>query len=296
MTNQTAVPPLRQKVRITSHHRCRRSNTARTTEIRTTVVDGETYISGTPNASQPGVERHPRDWLANLVATPEFIVRLKISVHVDLPATARRVNDPAERRRVLAAPNTEYYRNPVSSEAATATFRWCRCTSRATPPGWRPPSAPNRPRPESAAGPSGVYRQPALVGVSLPTPERMARTFPRRGPLPRELRVRRRLPRQRRSPLRRGSGSPRGRRPPQTAGRPFQLVGDVSIANRGMLLTRSISPLTRRRIHSLTVTPSASANSFTASIVASWKWIGTASFMRVGRGGGTIGPSPIRWF
>src|SRR5215211_8334446 len=55
----------------------RRSNAARTTEIWTTVVDGQTYICGTPNASQPGVERRPRDWLANIIATPELIVRLK---------------------------------------------------------------------------------------------------------------------------------------------------------------------------------------------------------------------------
>ena len=98
----------------------RRSGAVRTTEIWTTVVDGQTYICGTPNASQPGVERRPRDWLANLVATPAFTVRLKTSVHVELPATAARVDDPAERRRVLTAPSTEYYRNAVSLEAAIA--------------------------------------------------------------------------------------------------------------------------------------------------------------------------------
>jgi hypothetical protein len=84
------------------------------------VVDGQTYICGTPNASQPGVERRPRDWLANLVANPAFVIRLKSSVHVELPARATRVDDPAERRRVLTAPNTEYYRNAVSLEAALA--------------------------------------------------------------------------------------------------------------------------------------------------------------------------------
>jgi hypothetical protein len=98
----------------------RHSKTARTTEIWTTVVDGQTYICGTPNASKPGIERQPRDWLANLVATPEFTVRLKSSVHVDLPATAARVDDPAERRRVLIAPHTEYYRNAVTLEVALA--------------------------------------------------------------------------------------------------------------------------------------------------------------------------------
>ena len=96
----------------------RRSNADRTTEIWTTVVDGQTYICGTPNAGRVGVERHPRDWLANLVATPEFTVRLKTSVQVDLPAVATRVDDPTERRRVLTAPSTEYYRNAVSLEAA----------------------------------------------------------------------------------------------------------------------------------------------------------------------------------
>ncbi len=98
----------------------RRSNAPRTTEIWTTVIDGQAYICGTPNASQPGIERRPRDWLANLVAHPEFTVRLKTSVHVDLRATAARVDDPTERRHVLTAPNTEYYRNAVSLEVAIA--------------------------------------------------------------------------------------------------------------------------------------------------------------------------------
>ncbi len=98
----------------------RRTNAQRTTEIWTTVVDGQTYICGTPNASQPGVERKPRDWLANLVANPELTVRLKTSVRVDLPATAARVTDPTERRRVLTAENTDYYRGAVSLEAALA--------------------------------------------------------------------------------------------------------------------------------------------------------------------------------
>jgi deazaflavin-dependent oxidoreductase (nitroreductase family) len=98
----------------------RRSNAARTTEIWTTVVDGQTYICGTPNASRAGVERQPRDWLANLVANPEFTVRLKTSVDVDLPAVAVRVDDPTERRRVLTARNTEYYRDAVSLDAAIA--------------------------------------------------------------------------------------------------------------------------------------------------------------------------------
>jgi deazaflavin-dependent oxidoreductase (nitroreductase family) len=98
----------------------RRSGEARTTEIWTTVVEGQTYICGTPNASKAGVERQPRDWLANLLAQPEFTVRLKKSVNADLPARAERVTDAEERRRVLTAPNTEYYRDAVSLDAALA--------------------------------------------------------------------------------------------------------------------------------------------------------------------------------
>jgi deazaflavin-dependent oxidoreductase (nitroreductase family) len=98
----------------------RRSGEPRTTEIWTTVVDGRTYICGSPNASKPDVERQPRDWLANLRATPDFTVRLKSSVHVDLPARAEPVADAEERRRVLTAANTEYYRKAVSLEAALA--------------------------------------------------------------------------------------------------------------------------------------------------------------------------------
>ena len=98
----------------------RRSGAARSTEIWTTVLDGQAHICAWPNASRPGVEHQPRDWLANLVATPDFIVRLRTSVHVDLPARAVRVDESAERRRVLTAPDTEYYRNAVSLEAAIA--------------------------------------------------------------------------------------------------------------------------------------------------------------------------------
>jgi hypothetical protein len=98
----------------------RRSGATRTTEIWTTVVHGQTYICGTPNASQPGVERQRRDWLANLLATPDFVVRLKSSVPVELPARAEPVTDADERRRVLTADNTEFYRKAVSLDAALA--------------------------------------------------------------------------------------------------------------------------------------------------------------------------------
>lgn len=88
----------------------RRSGQPRTTEIWTTVVDGEIHIAGTPGASHADVEHQPRDWLANLLAEPAFTLRLKQSVHVELPARATPVTDPATRRAVLEAPCCGYYR------------------------------------------------------------------------------------------------------------------------------------------------------------------------------------------
>lgn len=88
----------------------RRTGTARTTEIWTTLVDGELYICGTPSEGRDDAAPMPRDWLANLLAEPAFTLRLKESIHVDLPARATVVTDPEERRRLVEAPPSEYYR------------------------------------------------------------------------------------------------------------------------------------------------------------------------------------------
>ena len=98
----------------------RRSGQPRTTEIWTTVQAGTAYLCGTPNAGRKGVERTPRDWLANLVAQPAFTLVLKASAPAELTATAAPVTDPAERRRILSDPTTEYYRNAVSLDVAVA--------------------------------------------------------------------------------------------------------------------------------------------------------------------------------
>jgi hypothetical protein len=86
-----------------------RTGQLRTTEIWVTIIGGDVYLCGTPNASDPEVERKPRDWLANLIAHPSFLLRLKQDVHVDLPADAEPVRDIAERRRILKSPQCEYY-------------------------------------------------------------------------------------------------------------------------------------------------------------------------------------------
>jgi deazaflavin-dependent oxidoreductase (nitroreductase family) len=58
-------------------------------------IDGRTWISGIPSPRK-------RAWLANLEAELRFTFHLKGPVAVaDLPATARVVDDPVERRPIL---------------------------------------------------------------------------------------------------------------------------------------------------------------------------------------------------
>jgi deazaflavin-dependent oxidoreductase (nitroreductase family) len=58
-------------------------------------IDGRMWISGQPSPRR-------RSWLANLARDPRMTVHLKGPIAVaDLPATARIVDDPAERRTIL---------------------------------------------------------------------------------------------------------------------------------------------------------------------------------------------------
>lgn len=84
----------------------RKSGQPRRIEIWFRQVDGHTYITGTPG---------PRDWYANLQANPNFTFHLKESIQADLPAQARFIEDPAERRRILSAPAMAWYHSQVSS-------------------------------------------------------------------------------------------------------------------------------------------------------------------------------------
>lgn len=56
---------------------------------------GRLYICGLPNPHRE------RAWLLNLRANPRFTFHLKALVQADLPATAREVTAPAERRPVI---------------------------------------------------------------------------------------------------------------------------------------------------------------------------------------------------
>ncbi len=68
----------------------RKTGQIRRKEIWFHNVGGQIYITGTPGS--------PRDWYANLVATPSFTFHLKGSVQADLAAEATPVRDPAARR------------------------------------------------------------------------------------------------------------------------------------------------------------------------------------------------------
>ena len=72
----------------------RKTGQPRRIEIMFHAIDGKVYISGYPRPRK-------RRWLMNLEANPDFTFHLKETVKADLPATARPITDPAERREVL---------------------------------------------------------------------------------------------------------------------------------------------------------------------------------------------------
>ena len=91
----------------------RKTGEPRRIEIWFHRLDGRYYITGTPG--------RPRDWYANLVAHPGFTFHLKESATADLPATARPITDPAERRQVLTgllAPLADFTSQPGNEPEA----------------------------------------------------------------------------------------------------------------------------------------------------------------------------------
>ena len=78
-------------------------------EIWYHVVDGRYYITGRPG---------PRSWYANVLANPQITFHLKQSAEADLPAAARPVTDPDEKRAVfLNAPKLAEYINADNVQA-----------------------------------------------------------------------------------------------------------------------------------------------------------------------------------
>ncbi|HEU5327187.1 MAG: nitroreductase family deazaflavin-dependent oxidoreductase [Thermomicrobiales bacterium] len=84
----------------------RRSGQPRRKEIVFHNIGGRLYISGTPRPRK-------RDWLRNLEADPHLTFHLKGDVQADLPATARVIEDEAERRTILAQVARNWGRDDV---------------------------------------------------------------------------------------------------------------------------------------------------------------------------------------
>ena len=84
----------------------RKSGLPRRVEVVFHNIDGRLYVSGMPFARR-------RSWLANLEANPRFTFHLKGAVRADLPASARIITDPDERRTVLAVIAQNWKRKDV---------------------------------------------------------------------------------------------------------------------------------------------------------------------------------------
>lgn len=92
-----------------------RSGLPRRTEIWFWNLVGRIIICGTPDAKGAGGPRVRRDWLANLYTHPEFLFCLKGSVQAELPARAEIITDPEDRRAIMSAPETTWYRQQAAS-------------------------------------------------------------------------------------------------------------------------------------------------------------------------------------
>jgi hypothetical protein len=92
-----------------------KSGLPRKTEIWFSNVNGRIIICGTPNAKGSQGPRILRDWLANLKANPEFTFCFKESVKIQLPARAVEITDLEDRRYLMSAPETKWYRDQVNS-------------------------------------------------------------------------------------------------------------------------------------------------------------------------------------
>jgi deazaflavin-dependent oxidoreductase (nitroreductase family) len=85
----------------------RRSGRPRRIEIFLHHDDGRLFITGMPRADRT------RDWIHNIGADPHVVVHLKQSVVADVPATARVVTDPDERRPMIEAAARRWKRTDV---------------------------------------------------------------------------------------------------------------------------------------------------------------------------------------
>ena len=85
----------------------RRTGQQRRIEIFLHIDDGQLFITGMPRADRT------RDWIHNIEADPHVVIHLKQSVVVDVPATARVVTEPEERRPFIEAAARRWRRTDV---------------------------------------------------------------------------------------------------------------------------------------------------------------------------------------
>jgi len=72
----------------------RKTGKLRRLEIWFHNLDGELFLTGSPGKK--------RDWLANLIANPNFTFHLKQSIRADIPAKATPIFDEPSRREIMA--------------------------------------------------------------------------------------------------------------------------------------------------------------------------------------------------
>jgi len=84
----------------------RRSGEARRIEIFLHADRGLLFITGMPRPTT-------RSWIHNIQADPHVTVHLKHDVHADVPAVARVITDPAERRPLIEAAAARWGRRDV---------------------------------------------------------------------------------------------------------------------------------------------------------------------------------------
>lgn len=85
----------------------RRTGQPRRIEIFLHHDDDQLFITGMPRSDRT------RDWIYNVEADPHVIIHLKQSVVVDVPATARVVTDPDERKPYIEAAARRWRRTDV---------------------------------------------------------------------------------------------------------------------------------------------------------------------------------------
>lgn len=118
MTDRSELPQsvqdaLNKDLTIDIITRGARTGLMRTTEIWFTRVADRIIICGTPAAGGTTGIYAPRNWLANLKAHPEFWFCLKESIQFAILAQARVITEPVDRREIMSAPGTRWYREQV---------------------------------------------------------------------------------------------------------------------------------------------------------------------------------------